>query len=112
MNNPAIRGSPTEKDIVGGAQFGNEIEFLMNDRHARGLGIPYAAECAGAPIDPDDALVLRLNSSKDFHQRALAGAILAHQRVHFAVPELEVDLTQRSHAAKFLEMRLAGAIRR
>src|SRR3954447_7575267 len=76
----------TEKDIVGHIQLGNEIEFLMNDRDPRALGVAYAAERDGAALDPYNAFIVRVHASQDFHQRALAGTVLAHQRVDFAVP--------------------------
>jgi hypothetical protein len=41
-----------------------------------------------------------VHAGEDFHQRTLAGAVLAHQRVHFAVAELEVDVFERGHTGE------------
>ena len=54
----------------------------------------------GAALDPDGALVVGVHAGEDFHQGALAGAVLAHQRVHFAAVEVEVDVAQRRDAGE------------
>src|ERR1700738_4122164 len=81
-----------KKDVVGHAQFGDEIELLMNDRYASTLGIAYPAERYRVALHLDDALVARMHAGEDFHQGALAGAVLAHQRMHLAASEVEVDV--------------------
>ena len=43
-----------------------------------------------------------MHAGKDFHQGALAGAVLAHQRVHFAALQIEVDVVERRYAGKGL----------
>src|ERR1700680_583243 len=89
-----------KKDVVGHAQFGDEIELLMNDRYASTLGIAYPAERYRVALHLDDALVARMHAGEDFHQGALAGAVLAHQRMHLAASEVEVDVAYRRHAGE------------
>ena len=67
-------------------------------RAERGAGDldPLAVEAdfarASASTAPDE----------DLDQRRLAGAVLAEDRVHFAAPQIEVDVLQRGDAAIFL----------
>ena len=44
-------------------------------------------------VGPDDA-------GEDLEQRGLAGAVLADQRVRFALGDVEADAAQRVHGAK------------
>jgi hypothetical protein len=39
---------------------------------------------------------------EDLHQRALAGAVLAHEGVDFAGPDAEIDALENTHARKAL----------
>ena len=52
----------------------------------------------GLPVDADLALVGLVEAVEDVHQRRLAGAVLAEQRVHLAAPEVEVDAVVRDDA--------------
>ena len=54
------------------------------DRSAR------RAEAHRLPADLDLALVRVIEPVEDVHQRRLAGAVLAEQRVHLALAEVEV----------------------
>ena len=53
-------------------------------------------------VDGDFAFVGQLNAAQDLHQRALASAVLAHQRQHFAGPERERNTLQCDHAREAL----------
>ena len=48
--------------------------------------------CTGLPADLDLALVRVVEPVEDVHQRRLAGAVLAEQRVHLALAQVEVDV--------------------
>ena len=50
-------------------------------------------------VDDDLALVGVVEAVEDVHQRRLAGAVLAEQRVHLAAAEIEVDVVVRDDAA-------------
>ena len=52
--------------------------------------------------DPDLPLVRRVEPVEDVHQRRLAGAVLAEQRVHLAAPQVEVDRVVRDDAGEAL----------
>ena len=97
---PGDQRLASEEDVVGRRQFGNEIELLMNDRDARALGVLHARELHRRARQPDDAVVLDVHAGEDLHQRALAGAVLADQRMHFAGLQVEVDVDQRRDSAE------------
>ena len=54
----------------------------------------------GDPASRIVAFVFDMHSGEDFHQGRLAGAVLAHQRMHFAAPQVEVDVAQRRDAGE------------
>ena len=89
-----------EEDVVGRRQFRDEVELLMNDRDPRPLGVLHACELHRRSRDPDDSVVLDVNAGEDLHQRRLAGAVLAHQRMNLAGLEVEVDVDQGRDPAK------------
>ena len=53
-------------------------------------------------LDQDLALVRVVQPVEDVHQRRLAGAVLAEQRVHLAFAEVEADVVVRDDARKAL----------
>ena len=53
-------------------------------------------------VDQHLAGVGLLDAADDPHQRGLAGAVLAHQRVHFAGEQFELDLVQRPYTGERL----------
>ncbi|CCE05180.1 hypothetical protein BRAS3843_1310047 [Bradyrhizobium sp. STM 3843] len=80
-----------KEDILRHAQLGDEIELLVDNGHAGVFGITHVAERHRAARDPDVAVVARVHAGEDLHQGALSGSVLAHQRVHFAVAQIEID---------------------
>ena len=91
-----------KEDVVGRRQLRDEIELLMNDRNARPLGVLHAGELHRRAHEPDDAVVLDVNAGENLHQRRLAGAVLADQRMNLAGPEVEVDVDQGRDTAERL----------
>ena len=53
-------------------------------------------------LEPDLALVGRVQPVEDVHQRRLAGAVLAEQGVNLAVPQIEIDVVVGEHARELL----------
>ena len=71
-------------------------EHLLEDRdHARGDGVGRRGGCARSAREPDDAGVRPVDARQDLDERALAGAVLADDRVHLAGPEVERRRPQR-----------------
>ena len=54
--------------------------------------------------DQDTARVGLVDAGEAFHQRRLAGAVLAHQRVDLAGAQVEVDGAQRVNAGEALSI--------
>ena len=66
------------------------------------------AELHGAPLDEDLPPVGPVNAREDLPERALAGAVLAAQRVAGAGGDREADVLERQHAGKALADVLEG----
>ena len=58
--------------------------------------------CTARALDPDLALVGVVEPVEDVHQRRLAGAVLAEQRVHLALAEIEADVVVGDDAGEAL----------
>ena len=56
------------------------------------------AKCTGVPSSSSSAAGRLLDAGQDLHERGLAGAVLADQRVHAALFEREVDAVERGRA--------------
>jgi len=52
------------------------------------------------PIEDDLALIRRVNAAQDFHERALAGAVLAEQAMDLAASQREIDAAECDRPAK------------
>ena len=89
-----------KEDVLGRGQFGNQIEFLVDDRDAGALGVLNAREANRRALDPDLAVIVDVHAGEDLHQCRFAGAVLAHEGVDFAAPQVEVDVAQRRHAGE------------
>src|SRR5207237_903040 len=61
-----------------------------------------AADLDAAAVERQLARVGLEDAGDDLDQRRLAGAVVADDRVHLAVAELEIRLAQRDHAAEML----------
>ena len=53
-------------------------------------------------LELEGAGVGRVDAGDDLHQRRLAGAVLAHQRVHMAALQAELHVVERQHAGERL----------
>ena len=63
---PGDQRLAAEKDVVGRRQFGNEIEFLMDDRDARALGVLHARELHRRALRSDDFRRIRRARRREF----------------------------------------------
>src|SRR6202166_3130707 len=91
-----------EEQVGGDAQARNEVQLLIDRGDAGGLGFARILEAHRLPRDRDLAIVRRMYARKDVHQRRLAGAVFAEQRMDFAAVQREIDASQRLCAAKVL----------
>src|SRR5262249_24260468 len=79
-----------------------QAELLMDHRDA---GLACGQRVSGnvglaGQLEP--AAVGGERTGQDLHQRALAGTVLAHQRVHFSRQDFQIHAAERSHRAERL----------
>ena len=74
----------------------------MDDRNAGRERLRRAREADGLPVEPDTAGIGRVNARENPAERALAGAVLAAERVAAARSDLDADIIERHHAGKAL----------
>src|ERR1043166_3755267 len=88
--------------VLGDREMRDEINLLIHCADAelfRGLG---RMRMDFGPVQAHRPAVARIDARQHLDQRALARAILAHQRVHLAAPDREVHPLQRSDPRKRL----------
>ena len=89
-----------EDDVLEDGEVVGEHEVLEHhadaglDRVRRGVQGDLVA------VDLDRARVRRLHAVEDLHQRRLAGAVLPHDRVDGAAPDVDVDVVVGDHAGE------------
>ena len=97
-----FHGIAAHENVFRHAALGNGLQLLMHhgdaqvERHQRILDINLFS------LVKDFALVHSVNAEQAFHQRGLACAVLPHQGVHGARPELEIHMIQRFDAGERL----------
>src|SRR5581483_9373485 len=98
----ASRWLAAEKDVLGDAQVGRDAELLVHHADARVERVAGRAELALATLNDEGAPIRAVYARDDLHERALAGAVLAHQAVDLARSKGEIDSPQRLDAAEGL----------
>ena len=89
-----------EHDIFGDGEIRAQVDFLVHAADAQLLRMLGRAHVYGSPIQLYRTAVRMFDAGQDFDQRGLARPVLAHQRVHFARPQREVDVLQGDDAWK------------
>ncbi len=88
------------EDVLGDRQVGREGGFLVNHRDAMLGRDPRAIGRDRRAVDEDRAAVGGDLARQHPHQRRLARAVLAEERVDLAGLEIEIDPLQRAHASE------------
>jgi hypothetical protein len=91
-----------EEEVLGHGHLRHEVELLVDRGHARRLRVARPMERDRLAVDLHRAVVVVEHAREHVDEGRLAGAVLAEQRVHLAVAQLEVDAAQRVHAAEAL----------
>src|SRR5215475_6875187 len=91
-----------EPDIVLHRQVGTEAELLRHQRDAARLRLARRRNGAGFPVHRQRAGVRPIDAGQDFHQRALARAVLAADGADFARRDVERHVLQRRDRTKAL----------
>ena len=93
---------PPDEDVLGHGQVAHEVQLLVDDADAEVLGGARRGDLHLAALDPDRAGVPLVDPGEDLHQRGLARAVLAHQRVDLAGAQLEARVLERLDAREAL----------
>ena len=91
-----------EHDVLGHGHDRNEHEVLMDHADPGFDRVLGGRELGALALEQDLARVGLVQAVEDVHQRRLAGAVLAEQRVHFAARQLEVDVVVGDDARELL----------
>ena len=98
------RGRVRKEDVLRDRHQRNQRQLLVNDDDPERLGIVDIAKAPLLAVEGDRALIaaVGIDPAQHLHQRRLAGAVFAHQRVNLAGLDGEIDVAQRLHACKAL----------
>ena len=91
-----------EKDVLRHRQVRHQVELLMNDRDACGLGFERRSETAFAALVDDGAIVGRVLAADDLHQRRFARAVFSAHGMNLGTPQVETDAVQCDDAREAL----------
>ena len=97
-----LRRLHAEDDVLGHRHHRDEHEVLVHHPEPARDRVLRRMEGHRLALDEDLPLVGLVQPVEDVHQRRLAGAVLAEQRVHLAAREVEVDVVVREDARKLL----------
>jgi hypothetical protein len=81
-----------EDDVLGDGHHRDEHEVLVHHADAGGDRGVRRVDLDRPAVEQDLPLVLRVEAVEDVHERRLARAVLAEQRVHLAFAQVEVDV--------------------
>ena len=109
MRRPAAQRLPADEDVLGDREVGEERRLLVDDRDPRVPRRGGPGEGRRRPVDRQRAAVRPVHAGQDLHQRRLAGAVLAEQRVRLARVQRDGAVHQRMHGTERLARLLAGA---
>ena len=92
-----------EEQVGGHVEPRHEVELLEDRGDAGRLGLARAGEAHRRAVDRGSSPSSgAMHAGEDVHQRRLAGAVLAEERVDLAGLQVEVDAAQRLDAAEAL----------
>jgi hypothetical protein len=80
-----------EDEVVGDGQFSDERIVLINGGQSESARQHWIGACQRLSHNGDSTLVGCDGAARDAEKGALAGAVLAKNRVNFARPALETD---------------------
>ncbi len=90
----------SKEDVAGDRQVRGKVEFLMDHHDPGSFGIGTAAERDRAPVQQHLPAGGRQIAAKDLHDRGLARAVFADQRVDLARAQRQVDAVQNLDRAE------------
>ena len=97
---PGARRLVREHDVLGDGHHRDQHEVLVHHPDPAVDRVLRRLERDRLAVQQDLALVGLVEPVEDVHQRRLAGAVLAEQRVHLAAPQVEIDVVVRDDPRK------------
>ena len=91
-----------DKNILSHRQLIEQHRFLMNRGDADFMRRFRRRELNRNSLVEDFPLIRLIDAGHDFDQRGLPRAVFAHQRGHFAWPEIELHVLKGAHAGEYL----------
>ena len=91
-----------EQDVLGHAEGPHQLEVLVDHADMQASGVRRTAQPYWVVVHQELAGLRRIEAGSDVHQRRLACAILAEQRMHLAPAHQEIRLLQRLEAIEGL----------
>ena len=101
-HHPRVRGLFGENDVLGHGHHRDEHEVLVHHPDPALDRVLGRRERRLLPVEEDLPRVRVVEPVEDVHQRRLAGAVLAEQRMHLAGGDVEVDVVVGEHAGEAL----------
>ncbi len=99
---PALERLRADEDVLRDAEVGEERRLLEDDRDPRLLRLLGAVEDHLLAVEQQPAALGPVDAGEDLHERRLAGAVLAHERVRLAGVQLDVRVLERADGAEGL----------
>ena len=100
IDQPAFRKvQVADDDVFADGEVGEQVEFLIDDADAEALRVQRGGDFDRRAIQRNEAAIGARGPGENARQRALAGAVLAHQGVHFPGAEREIRAFERIDAA-------------
>ena len=102
IHEPVALAFVAEEHVLHDREIRHERELLMDDDDPFLFAVADRLELARLTVIDDVAFVrpIRVNARQHVHERRLAGAVLAAERMNGAFLHLEVDMIDRTHAAR------------
>ena len=89
-----------EHDVLADGEDRDQHEVLVHHADPQGDGVTRTCDMRTLAVDVDLSRVRRNQAVEDVHQRRLAGAVLADQRVDLARPHAEIHVVVGEYAGK------------
>ena len=93
-------GLGAQQDVFLRGEMEREIQLLIDHRHALQARVVRILRHVGLAAELHRAGIGRVRAAEDFHQRALARAVFADERVHLAGRDLERHAAQSARGAE------------
>ena len=90
----------TQQDVVFDAQFGNQVQFLIDHGNPGSARIVRPAGTKRPTLQLHAAFIAGMSSAEDLHERTFAGAVFADQRQDTTAVHFDRHVTQGVRGAE------------